>query len=69
MFCEFGNKPPVAANPILFGAITIADYVPKKTLSFKRIDQFKAAILEILDLSGGNGKPVGVGNTCNLSVR
>ncbi len=26
MFCELGDKPPIPANPISFGAIAIAPY-------------------------------------------
>lgn len=35
----------------------------------KWIDQFDAAILKVLDVSGGCGKPVGEGDAGNLSVR
>src|SRR5574340_1760790 len=36
---------------------------------FKRIDQFDPATLKVLDVSGGYGKSMGVGDAGNLPVR
>lgn len=36
---------------------------------FERIDQLKTTVLKALDVSGGKGKPMGVGNARNLCIR